>query len=460
MKEKKEKKKKGEEKRKKVIKNLKKVEKTIKINLYPGRRKRKELLKAQRENTKLANELIKLRSKKDSYNSFHKKVYYKFRDWGFHSQVQQATQRRVFAAKKVSNKGFKIIPLEFNFPRSAKISYSNRGNPLLFVSPYKKRIALPIILDGAYKRLRTYIEDGWQKKSCILYCRKGKWEAHIVISIETPEHYTPEGTVGVDMGEVVLAAVTLNHPSLPLEEFYRGKEIIYKLKKFQARRAHLQKIVDKGFSSDARRAYKTIKKLWSQEKNFVLTRCEQIAHEIVSLAYCTRSAVVVEELRHIRKRFSKKYLKNFPGARNLRRRLNRWIYGYFYTFLLRLCSLYGVPFVAVPARYTSQRCSRCGRVTKSARVTRSLYICPHCSLTVNSDRNASRNIAYRGLILLGLPLYSSWFFYPLLTFPCERTTRFVQFPRWGVIGPPFRRHDHSPSQETVKRSSINTSRIF
>ncbi|MHA1853788.1 MAG: hypothetical protein ACTSUF_09845, partial [Candidatus Heimdallarchaeaceae archaeon] len=70
------------------------------------------------------------------------------------------------------------------------------------------------------------------------------------------------------------------------------------------------------------------------------------------------------------------------------------------------------------------------------------------------------NIAYRGLILLGLPLYSSWFFYPLLTFPCERTTRFVQFPRWGVIGPPFRRHDLSPSQETVKRSSSMPSRIF
>ncbi|MHA1778544.1 MAG: zinc ribbon domain-containing protein, partial [Candidatus Heimdallarchaeaceae archaeon] len=193
-----------------------------------------------------------------------------------------------------------------------------------------------------------------------------------------------------------------------------------------------------------------------KEKNFVLTRCEQIAHEIVSLAYCTRSAVAVEELRHIRKRFSKKHLKNFPGARNLRRRLNRWVYGYIYTFLLRICSLYGVPFVAVPARYTSQRCSRCGRVTKSARVNRSLYVCPHCSLTVNSDRNASRNIAYRGIILLGLPLYSSWFFYPHLTFPCERTTCFVQFPRWGAIGPPFRRHDRFPLQETVKRSRYKT----
>ncbi|MHA1777995.1 MAG: zinc ribbon domain-containing protein [Candidatus Heimdallarchaeaceae archaeon] len=137
-----------------------------------------------------------------------------------------------------------------------------------------------------------------------------------------------------------------------------------------------------------------------------------MAQEIVSLAYCTRSAVVLEELRHIRKRFSKKYLSNFPGARNLRHRLNRWIYGYFYRFLLRICSLYGVLFVAVPARYTSQRCPRCGRATKSARVTRSLYVCPYCSLTVNADRNASRNIAYRGFILLVLPLYSSWFFYP------------------------------------------------
>ncbi|MHA1685537.1 MAG: DsrE/DsrF/DrsH-like family protein [Candidatus Heimdallarchaeaceae archaeon] len=180
---KKQKNKKGEEK-KKVIKNLKKVEKTIKINLYPGRRKRKELLRAQRENKKLANELIRLRSKKDSYNSFHKKVYYKFRDWGFHSQVQQATQRRVFAAKKVSNKGFKIIPLEFNFPRSAKISYSNRGNPFLFVSPYKKRIALPIILDGTYKRLLSYLEEGWQKKSWMKKANVTTLEELLDIAIE------------------------------------------------------------------------------------------------------------------------------------------------------------------------------------------------------------------------------------------------------------------------------------
>ncbi|MHA1685736.1 MAG: zinc ribbon domain-containing protein [Candidatus Heimdallarchaeaceae archaeon] len=114
----------------------------------------------------------------------------------------------------------------------------------------------------------------------------------------------------------------------------------------------------------------------------------------------------------------------------------------------------------IKVHHTSQRCSRCGRVTKSARVNRSLYVCPYCSLTVNADRNASRNISYRGLIILALPLYSSWFFYPLLTFPCERRASSVQFPRWGAISPPLRRNNRFPKQETVKRSSTATSQIF
>ena len=155
--------------------------------------------------------------------------------------------------------------------------------------------------------------------------------------------------------------------------------------------------------------------------------------------------MVVEELKGIIKKFTKQSLKGFKGARLLRRHLNLWTYNLFYTALQRLSSLHGVPFLPVPAHHTSQICSRCGRKTRSARVTRSLYICPHCSLKLNADRNASRNIAYRGLVILGLPLYSSWFFYPHLTFPCERKTRFFQFPRSGALGPPSSRYDPVPS---------------
>ena len=459
MKERKEKKRRGKKKKKRrgkegkkewgEIRNLKRVEKTVKVKLFIGRRKRKELKRAQREGTKVANEMARLIEPKDSYRSFHARVYHEFRYRGFHSQVQEAIQRRVFALKKVAlrknakgKKLFNVLPLEFNFPRSAKIALSKRGNPLLFVSPYKKRIALPIVADGAYERLEGLIREGWSLKSCILYNRHGHWTAHIVLSIKTPAYYTPQGTVGVDLGEVVLAAVTLNNPSFPLIESYNGKDLLYKSEYYSRRRADLQSAIDRGVTHDARRAKKTIKNLWLKEKHFLRTRCEQVARDIVYLAYSTCSAVVVEDLRHLNRRFTKHSHPKLP--RSLRRRLHRWLYGYFYRFLQRLCSLYGVPFVVVPPTFSSQVCSRCGRRTKSARHGR-LYHCPYCSLKLHSDRNASRNLSYLGLIVLSLPLFSSWFFYPHLTFPCERTARSVQFPRWGALGPPLRRHDRVSS---------------
>ena len=135
MKERKEKKRRGKKKKKRrgkegkkewgEIRNLKRVEKTVKVKLFIGRRKRKELKRAQREGTKVANEMVRLIEPKDSYRSFHARVYHEFRSRGFHSQLQGSIQRRVFALKSVAlrknakgKKLFNVLPLEFNFPRS------------------------------------------------------------------------------------------------------------------------------------------------------------------------------------------------------------------------------------------------------------------------------------------------------------------------------------------------------
>ena len=52
----------------------------------------------------------------------------------------------------------------------------------------------------------------------------------------------------------------------------------------------------------------------------------------------------------------------------------------------------GVQVVAVDPRYTSQKCSRCGKTSKSNRnLDRHLYSCS-CGLHLNDDLNAARNI--------------------------------------------------------------------
>ncbi|UJG42324.1 MAG: transposase [Candidatus Heimdallarchaeum endolithica] len=73
--------------------------------------------------------------------------------------------------------------------------------------------------------------------------------------------------------------------------------------------------------------------------------------------------------------------------------------------------------------YTSQTCSQCGRTSKTSRVSRGLYRCVACGLELNSDRNASHNIGFKGLSSLFLPFFSSWSsFYP---FSREKKNNFL-----------------------------------
>jgi IS605 OrfB family transposase len=56
------------------------------------------------------------------------------------------------------------------------------------------------------------------------------------------------------------------------------------------------------------------------------------------------------------------------------------------------CRYYGIEYVEVDESYTSQRCSRCGQVSKSNRKYRGLYVCRKCRYVVNADINGAINI--------------------------------------------------------------------
>ena len=51
----------------------------------------------------------------------------------------------------------------------------------------------------------------------------------------------------------------------------------------------------------------------------------------------------------------------------------------------------------VDPKYTSQRCSECGHVSKDNRKTQSEFKCMSCNLEMNADFNASLNILASGI---------------------------------------------------------------
>jgi len=67
----------------------------------------------------------------------------------------------------------------------------------------------------------------------------------------------------------------------------------------------------------------------------------------------------------------------------------------FVTWLGYLAQVYGKVVVAVPPAYTSQDCSGCGERVKTALSERT-HVCLHCTMILDRDHNAARNILALG----------------------------------------------------------------
>ena len=390
------------------------IETTIPLVLNPGTTKQLYLCKAQTKILAFAKQLVPFKQRNASALHFHHLVYSRFKYLGIQSQVQEAVQRRVFAAKRA--KTFSQLPLEFNFPRSGSLTLSKRGNAMVKLSPLKQRIAVPIVMNGGWRRVIEHRKGGWAAHSCKVFKRKRTWVMHLIMRKALPLPQEVEGTIGVDIGRKIMAAITVNHPNFPLVEQYLGKDLAWKQHQFYNRRKPLQKFAAQG-DKRARRALRRIRR---KETHYVQTRCAQLAHEIVNLAAVTGSAIVLENLKHLRRMWTKQAMKRKRGGKKTRRSLNRWSYSLFHTTLARVAHLHHIPVVVVRPHYTSQTCSQCGKRSKRSRTTRDVFKCIFCRFTVNADRNASRNLALLGQVACGLPFFAAY--RSFLPVPTERRT--------------------------------------
>lgn len=87
-----------------------------------------------------------------------------------------------------------------------------------------------------------------------------------------------------------------------------------------------------------------------------------------------------EEIKDLRK-----------GKRNSRL-MASWVYPQIFSKLERYCEEQGVLVIKVSPRYTSQRCSECGWTQKRNRKGKE-FKCIKCSMSIDADLNASKNIS-------------------------------------------------------------------
>jgi putative transposase len=132
-----------------------------------------------------------------------------------------------------------------------------------------------------------------------------------------------------------------------------------------------------------------------------------VSAKIVLQAKLNKQAIVMEDLRGIRKL----YQKGKGHGRDYRFRMNSWSYAELGRQVEYKAEWDGVPVIYVRPFGTSTKCSVCGHQVLSEE--NRLLHCPNCGLTIDRDVNAARNIVTRGLRLY---LVSVWYHLPLAEF--------------------------------------------
>ena len=153
-----------------------------------------------------------------------------------------------------------------------------------------------------------------------------------------------------------------------------------KRKKFNKVRAELQ-------AKGTKAAKRKLKKLSGRENRWMSDVNHQISKTLVQ-TYGEGTLFVIEDLTGVS--FEEQNLKRTKDGRN---ELRSWTFYQLEQFLMYKALEVGSKVLKVSAKYTSQRCPKCGRINKPNRKHETHeYICDCCGYRSNDDRVGAMNI--------------------------------------------------------------------
>lgn len=231
------------------------------------------------------------------------------------------------------------------------------------------RVRIPLQYNSYFSKYKN-----WKHTSATLKYRNGNF--YLNIQFETDVNDIPKNNIyiGVDRGINKLAVTSDNR-------FFLGG----KTKEICAKYSRMRRILQKVGTKSAKRH---LCRLSGKEKRFKADINHQISKSVISLLV-PGSTIVLEDLTGIRDNRTKK---------KLRSAINSWNYYQLEQFLKYKAEVKGIHIEYVDARYTSQRCSKCGFISRSNRKSQSDFKCKECGFELNADLNAARNIVSKHLI--------------------------------------------------------------
>ena len=271
-------------------------------------------------------------------------------------------------------------PISFNRPqvdlqRNRDWSYLSSGQ--LSINTLDGRVKVDPICRG----FNQYLDGTWKFGLAKLLKSSGKWYLHISATKEVTDFdkQAVKHVVGIDRGLRFLAT---SYDEQGKTAFFDGQAIMRKRAKYQKLRATLQA---KGTKSAKRR----LKKLSGRENRWISDVNHCLSKTLVQ-KYGANTLFVLENLNGVS--FER---TDLPKA--LRNQNKSWAFYQLEQFLTYKAHLHNSEVVEVSAKYTSQRCPKCGVIKKDNRNhEKHEYHCDNCDYRSNDDRIGAMNIQLLG----------------------------------------------------------------
>ncbi|AUI74465.1 transposase [Lactobacillus helveticus] len=239
-------------------------------------------------------------------------------------------------------------------------------------------------VDFVCKGFDQYLDQTkWKFGSLKMLQLRGKWYIHLSATTAIPEFEAEQAVhvVGIDRGLRFLAAC---YDEKGKSILFSGQKILRKRRKYKKLRAELQA---KGTKSAKRR----LKKIGQRENRWMSDVNHHLTKTLID-HYGSNTIYALEDLTDVR--FATK-----KSPKDQRYEIVSWAFYQFEQFLTYKANLNSSAVVKVPAKYTSQRCPKCGRIHKDNRDHElHLYTCDKCGYKSNDDRLAAMNIQFLGTL--------------------------------------------------------------
>ncbi len=302
--------------------------------------------------------------------SLHNKTYFHTREYLPSQLAVSARMKATEAIKGVKARIKKKQKATCPQTKQSSIRYDARSYNVWFdrnelsLLTTEGRIKVPVSVPEYFKQ---YLN--WKRCSAELFIRKSKVFLNIVFSKDITDLELTGKVVGIDRGIKKIAVTSEN-------QFFGGGKIKKVSKRYEKIRNALQ-------SCGSKSAKRHLQKISKKENRFRTNVNHVITKHIIG-TIDSGTVIALEKLTGIR--------QNARLHKKQRKELHKWNFFQFEQFLTYKAESRGMEIKYVDARFTSQKCSGCGYISRSNRQSQSFFKCKHCGFSLNADLNASRNI--------------------------------------------------------------------